>query len=358
MPTKPPPNFGQWIGPIKGTNNGLVVLNVDRDRPTKGLLHVLDEHVPFAAWLSFDPEISGTVKIDNLVTANPLPAGSSMPKDLGVSVRQTENGDVIGTWKTDIGTHGACRLDRRDVPLRSRPADATLDWSQFRQIALALCAQSRSHIFRGQDNNRYPIVTSFHRTGRRDVTRFNREIFPELHRRIESVVGKPYKEADPIDYGALLSLAQHHGFPTPLLDWTESPFIAAFFAFSTLPREVGKRPAVRVFAFDTAAASPESFRPFTGIEDVGLNVGLRRFHARDNSRALPQQAVSIVSNVVDFEQFVAREENRYGRMLYRFDIKASERPVAMRDLEIMGLTAGSMFPGLEGACRALAESCY
>jgi hypothetical protein len=41
--------------------------------------------------------------------------------------------------------------------------------------------------------------------------------------------------------------------------------------------------------------------------------------------------------------------------LTAIDIPASERDAAMDDLRFMGITAGSMFPGIDGVCEELRE---
>lgn len=75
-----------------------------------------------------------------------------------------------------------------------------------------------------------------------------------------------------------------------------------------------------------------------------------------NERMVPQQAPSTLTNVDDVEGYVrAREVERGATYLEAIDLPMSSRSRVMQELSLMGITAGSMFPGLDGACEELRE---
>ena len=80
------------------------------------------------------------------------------------------------------------------------------------------------------------------------------------------------------------------------------------------------------------------------------------FIAINNPRLVPQQAVTTVTNVDDIEAYLlARESDSGVKYLRAIDIPAKEREKAMMDLRFMGITAGSMFPSIDGVCEELRE---
>ena len=78
--------------------------------------------------------------------------------------------------------------------------------------------------------------------------------------------------------------------------------------------------------------------------------------ALNNPRMVQQQALVSVTNIDDIESYIRnREQDRGQTYLEVIDLPASSRKEVMQELSLMGITAGSLFPGLDGVCRQLKE---
>jgi len=74
----------------------------------------------------------------------------------------------------------------------------------------------------------------------------------------------------------------------------------------------------------------------------------------DNDRLVPQQSISMITNVDDVESFITQADSRK-TFLKAIDLPMSERRQAIIELSYMGITAGSLFPGVAGTCEEFAE---
>ena len=84
-----------------------------------------------------------------------------------------------------------------------------------------------SYVYRGLSDSGYELLTSLHRLG---------GTYPQLERHLLRNFRK-YAFRDAASGDSVwnwLAVAQHHGLPTRLLDWTYSPYIALHFATSNL----------------------------------------------------------------------------------------------------------------------------
>jgi len=89
------------------------------------------------------------------------------------------------------------------------------------------------------------------------------------------------------------------------------------------------------------------------------------FPAIENERLVPQQAVTTVTNIDDIETYIQEKEAEKQKetgeeycYLRAIDIPISERNEVMKELAFMGITAGSMFPGLDGTREELREMLF
>ena len=159
------------------------------------------------------------------------------------------NSNLEVSWKTDLGGEGTAVLNRSFASQFSTlDAQSPSSWAEFKTIVSKMVP--RQNIFRGQNKGAaWRLRTSFHRTGRYNLRKFLMNDIDELHRSLVNVLPNRFNLSDPDDKGSFVALVQHHGYPTPLLDWSYSPYIAAFFAFEATNSEQSDE-KLRVFVFD------------------------------------------------------------------------------------------------------------
>lgn len=164
---------------------------------------------------------------------------------------------------------------------------------------------------------------------------------------------------------SFLGQLQHFGFPTPLLDWTLSPYMAAYFAFRLHGQQSSHEERVRVFAFDADQytrdfyCDKKSFSVWSmwaTIEGCQPFVTTLNPMPKHNPRIVAQQGRFTVTNTPNMLKVIRSQEQRLSKQyLWYTDIAASERARAVQELNLMGINEMTLFPDFEGLCRAVAE---
>ena len=259
------------------------------------------------------------------------------------------------SWKTDIGTTGACELPRSKAGTTSELSMESKSWNEFKDYVSGLT--SKRYLFRGQKAP-FRLRTSFHRSGRAHLHRFLAQDISALHKHLSGKTAHFFNLAVPDENGAFFNLVQHHGYPTPLLDWSYSPYVAAFFAYRRITKEqaakAGPDAQVRVLVFDQLQWRND-WNQLPMLILPGPHVSIGEFLAVNNERMIPQQAASTITNIDDIESYIRSKETEAKKYLWAIDLPVRERVGVMAELAYMGITAGSMFPGLDGACEELRE---
>jgi hypothetical protein len=261
---------------------------------------------------------------------------------------------IEGEWTGPAEFRGAIKLFLPAKEVRI-VAEELGSWKDFKLWAGEQHHKGSYIDFRGHGSSKFPLKTTLHRAGRGRMERFCYETMPQFRDLAESILDTRFRPGDNEDFSVLLGLAQHHGLPTPLLDWSTSPYVAAFFAFSDAFDNLENRKEhthVRIFALSQALKEKS---PLTvSLTSVSPSVSYLAIPSRKNPRLLAQQGRFLVTNVSNLEGLFCHLENTADLKLVKaVDIPIRDVVEALEDLSFMGLSAATMFPGLDGACKMM-----
>ena len=139
-----------------------------------------------------------------------------------------------------------------------------------------------------------------------------------------------------------LAYLRHHGFPSPFLDWTASPYVATFFAFTGRTSANG---SVSVYCYlEQASAGKLRSSDQPAIYTYGPYAKVHKRHV------LQQSQYSIC---VEFDQdhnpiyskheSVFKKSDEQQDRLWKFNIPANERTTALKSLNTMNINSFSLF---------------
>ena len=144
---------------------------------------------------------------------------------------------------------------------------------------------------------------------------------------------------------------RHHGFPSPLLDWTRSPYIAAYFAF--LDAKPDKSDTfVSIYTYQ----KPELFERWekVSLEPLGPYVTThpRHYHQQSGYTTCIEnenQQLQFASHQKYFER-----NQKQQNLLWKFNIPASERTKVLAYLDQHNINDFTLFGSPESLMKTVA----
>jgi len=203
-------------------------------------------------------------------------------------------------------------------------------------LAIEVAPIAGSVVYRGVSNASYSLRPSIGRwQGPPDErSNYERQLFNEFKSR---AIG--YVDRTPRDDWEWLFLAQHHGLPTRLLDWTSSPLIALYFALNS-----DNATDFAVYRAGFQSAIPSDITTFLGQDPLRVNRTCQIYPTNLHARVERQSSLFTIQPDPWTDLTDPNE-------IHKFVFPASARREGLRKLHYYGVSNSLVMPGLDSLAK-------
>lgn len=204
-------------------------------------------------------------------------------------------------------------------------------------------------IFRGQQSDQELLPRLARLKLKGNIENIERLMLEEFKRGI-----LPLCEFKPENNWDLLALAQHHGLPTRLLDWTYSSLVALWFTVK-VPAKMDKNGKPLDGVVWVLRPEVSDFKTNTEKIDPLTNEITKIFRSTVISRRISAQSgLFTVHKINEGGRIVKFESHRsFSKKLTKVIIPHNQFATLRKHLHIMGVNSASIFPDIDGYCRHL-----
>jgi hypothetical protein len=226
-------------------------------------------------------------------------------------------------------------------------------WKYFSDFVNQEMLDYTTYIYRGHGNASWKLQPTLDRTIESPVSPTRERHLERFKQETRGRRGRnPPSMQDENDWWAL---GQHHGLLTPLLDWTESPFVALYFAATSAFGKNTTNMAVFAAAQIGIRQRNAEINKIDGIELINGHkptVKIVRPQSDENSRLVSQRGLFTRGpNNVDLttwmKKFHLSGDDNFGLM--KIIIPCDGLSNCLRYLNRMNINHSTLFPDLTGA---------
>ncbi len=243
------------------------------------------------------------------------------------------------------------------------------DWSEFDEMVSS--KHYRKWIYRGQSDFDWVLESSLHRAfeeakaihllGNKHTKLLNKRehekvMIDRFKRNAHLYLSHLPSDGDDLSW---LSLMQHHGAPTRLLDFTFSAYIALFFALEY------KKCDAALYCINHHAIRGGDEEYFTDRLEVYSRILDGEMHSDDqclfafeptfsSQRLLSQQGLLVATNTLKYthEKIIDGYDIEEGNVL-KIKIPASLRLSGLKKLNQMNINSANIYHGIDGFCKSM-----